>query len=164
MNWSVLVQIPVHITESVDWIDGHHHLSQVELSHVPWDTITKLTQQRQQISTDIVIHDQILQSRRGETLVNQSEQMNRQNCTNDKQKIMIYEHRTESCVKESLWINLFVCVWWKNQQKSSQQILMVSTANTITIITNHQFLTIKTIQKWFSVVCFGTYIIRNYWV
>ncbi len=110
MNWSLLVHIPVHITESVDWIDGHHHLSQVELSHVPWNTITKLTQQRQQISTDIVIHDQILQSRRGETLVNQSEQMNRQNCTNDKQKITIHEHRTESCVKESLWINLFVCV------------------------------------------------------
>ncbi len=34
-RWSVLVQIPVHITESVDWIDGHHHLSQVEPEPCP---------------------------------------------------------------------------------------------------------------------------------
>ncbi len=35
--------------------------------HVLRDTITKLTQQRQQISSDIVIHEQILQKRRGWT-------------------------------------------------------------------------------------------------
>ncbi len=45
----------------------------------------------------------------------------------------------------------------------SQKILMVSITNTITNITNHQLLTIKTIKNRFSVVCFG-YSIRIYWV
>ncbi len=43
----------------------------------------------------------------------------------------------------------------KKTIEPSQKILMVSTTNTITNITNHQLLTIKTIKKMFSVVCFG---------
>lgn len=52
--------LPVHITQSVDRVDGHDHLSQVELSHVLMDPVSKLTEQSQQVSSDIVIHHQIL--------------------------------------------------------------------------------------------------------
>ncbi len=48
----------------------------------------------------------------------------------------------------------------KKHIETTTVILMVSTTNVITNITNHQFLTIKTIIIWFSVVCFGTYSTR----
>lgn len=52
--------LPVYITQSVDRVNGHDHLSQVELSHVLRDPVSKLTEQRQQVAPYIVIHHQVL--------------------------------------------------------------------------------------------------------
>lgn len=50
------MHLPVDIAEFVDRVNSHHHLCQVKLSHVLWNMVTKLTKQRQQVSTNIVIH------------------------------------------------------------------------------------------------------------
>lgn len=52
--------LPVHITQSMDWVNGHNHLCQVELSHVLRDPILKFTEESQQVSTYIIIHHQVL--------------------------------------------------------------------------------------------------------
>ncbi len=48
---------------------------------------------------------------------------------------------------------------WKKTIEPSEKILTPSQIN----YKCHQSLTIKTIRKWFSGVCFGTYSIRIYW-
>lgn len=44
----------------VDRVDSQDHLSHVELGHVLRKTILKLTEQGQEVSTHIVVHDQVL--------------------------------------------------------------------------------------------------------
>lgn len=53
-------ELPVNITQSVDRINGHDHFSQVELSHVLRDPVSKFTEQSQQVPPYIVIHHQVL--------------------------------------------------------------------------------------------------------
>lgn len=55
----------MYITQPVDRVNGHNHLSQVELSHVLRDTVSKLTEQSQQVPTHVVIHHQVLQYNTG---------------------------------------------------------------------------------------------------
>lgn len=50
----------------VDGVDGEDHLSHVELGHVLWETVLKLTEQSQQVPAHVVVHDQVLQHNTGE--------------------------------------------------------------------------------------------------
>lgn len=52
--------VPVHVAQFVDRVDGQDHLSQVELSHVLREPVTKLTEQSQQVAPYIIVHYQIL--------------------------------------------------------------------------------------------------------
>lgn len=52
--------LPVYVTQLVNRVNGHDHLSQVELSHVLREPIAKLTEQRQQVTPYIIVHYQIL--------------------------------------------------------------------------------------------------------
>lgn len=48
-------------------IDGQHHLSQVEFGHLFRQPVLKLTEQSQQVTTHIVVHNQVLQRQRETT-------------------------------------------------------------------------------------------------
>ena len=50
----------MYVTQPVDRVNGHDHLSQVELSHVLSEPVSKLAEQSQQVPPNIVIHHQIL--------------------------------------------------------------------------------------------------------
>lgn len=57
--------LPVYITQSVDGVNGHDHLGQVELSHVLRDPVSKLTEQSQQVPSYIVVHHKVLRKEEG---------------------------------------------------------------------------------------------------
>lgn len=57
---------PVNIVQLVHRVDGQDHLRQVEFRHVLRQTVLKLAQQGQQVSTYIVVHHQVLQEERRE--------------------------------------------------------------------------------------------------
>lgn len=56
---------PVDVVKLVNRVNGQDHLSQVELGHLLWQTVLKLTEQSQKIPTHIVVHDQVLHRWRG---------------------------------------------------------------------------------------------------
>lgn len=51
------------VVEQVNRVDGQDHLSQVELGHLLWKSVLKLTEQSQEVPTHIVVHDQVLEKR-----------------------------------------------------------------------------------------------------
>lgn len=55
--------VPVDVTQFVHRVNGHDHLSQVELSHVLREPITKLAEQSQQVAPYIIVHYQILRQK-----------------------------------------------------------------------------------------------------
>lgn len=48
------------VTQFVNRVNGQNYLSQVELSHVLREPVTKLTEQSQQVAPYIIVHYQIL--------------------------------------------------------------------------------------------------------
>lgn len=58
--------LPVHVVKLMDRINGQHHFANVEPCHVFWKLVFKFTQQGQQITAHIVIHNQVLQIRKRE--------------------------------------------------------------------------------------------------
>lgn len=59
-SFSGVCAVPVYVTQFVNRVNGHDHLSQVKLSHVLRESITKLTEQSQQVAPYIIVHYQIL--------------------------------------------------------------------------------------------------------
>lgn len=52
---------PVDIVELMHRIDCQNHLSQVKSGHVLWQTVLKLAEKSQEVTTHVVIHHQVLQ-------------------------------------------------------------------------------------------------------
>lgn len=49
----------------MNWIDGYHHFSQIKTSHIFRESVLKLAEQCKQVSSNIVIHNQVLWSGNG---------------------------------------------------------------------------------------------------
>lgn len=55
---------PVDVVKLVNRVDGQYHLSQIEFGHLLWQSILKLTEQSQKVTTHIVVHDQVLEKKK----------------------------------------------------------------------------------------------------
>lgn len=51
----------MHIVQLMDGVDGQYHFTNVESCHIFRKLVFKFTEQGQQITTHIVVHDQVLQ-------------------------------------------------------------------------------------------------------
>lgn len=61
--------IPVHISELVERVDGADHLSDVKYTHIFGKPVIELAKQSEQVTTDIVVHQQVLSIWKQENLI-----------------------------------------------------------------------------------------------
>ena len=55
----VRFNVAMDISQTMHGVDGQHHFHDVELGHVLRQSVFKLAQQRQEVSTAVVVHDKI---------------------------------------------------------------------------------------------------------
>lgn len=49
------------VAQLMQRVDGQHHLGQVELGQLRWETVLKAAQQSEEVPSSIVVHHQILE-------------------------------------------------------------------------------------------------------
>lgn len=89
----------MYVTQPVDRVNGHDHLSQVELSHVLSDPVSKLTEQSQQVPPNIVIHHQVLREEGVDRWGKWQRDLLNTGCAKDLQDIFLnYIHLIIGCI------------------------------------------------------------------